>query len=94
MMTNNLSGKENEVLKANLCLVGIILIFLVLVLLAYLMTEGRSYCIIPLLRLTYPQCEWVVEHDEMLGLDYQRLVALKMGMSQHVLGVKRTSRQV
>ena len=90
-MWDSLSVEDQDVIKANLCLAGIIGIFLALTLLAYLLTEGRSYCVIPLLRMTCPQCTWVRQFDENKGVDYQKLLILQVELTQHVLGVKRSS---
>ena len=92
-MRNEFTIREKDVLKANICLAGIISVFLVLTLIAFLCTDGRPYCIIPLLRKCCPSCKWVVEHDSIEAAD-EKLLILKVGLAQHVLGVKRPCRQV
>ena len=54
--------KEDET-KANLLLVGIISVYFVLVLVAYLCTDGRRRCIVPLLRKCWPAHPWVRAAD-------------------------------
>ena len=85
---------STDVLKANLCMAGIVGVFVLLTLLAYLLTEGKSYCIIPILRKTCPTCAWVKDYDNVMDEGCQKSLALKPGVAQHVLGVKRPYLQV
>ena len=75
--------------KANLCMAGIIALFLLLTLIAYLLTEGKTYCIIPLMRYISPKSEWLQYYDNMMDGGCQKSYALKRSIAQHVLGVKR-----
>ena len=60
--------REEDVFKANLCLVGIITSFAFLTLLAYLLNEGRHLLVIPMLRRFNPSCKWVIEYDRQIAL--------------------------
>lgn len=84
---------DNDVLKANLCLAGIIGAFVLLTLIAFLFNEGRPLCIIPLLRRCCPQAKWVIEHDNIkLAKEERHLNMLNLDLSQHVFGVKKAQR--
>ena len=92
-MQDQFAIEDQEVIKANLCLAGIICIFILLTLIAFLCTDGRSYFIIPLLRMCCPSCKWVVTYNDIETTD-DKLLVLQLGMAHHVLGVKRPYRQV
>ena len=80
-------------MTANFCLAGVIIVFIILTLIAFLLNEGRPYCIIPLLRKYCPTCKWVVEQDQIEAAG-EELRILQIGMAQHMLGVKKPCRQV
>ena len=87
-------GANTDLEKADLCLAGIIAVFLALTLLAYLLNEGKSQCLIPLCKRFCPKCTWIRNYEDMIDEDCQQLLWLEMGLSQHVLGVKKANRQV
>ena len=94
-MRSDAEEKESDVMKANILLAGIISTFIMLTMVAFLLTEGRNYCIIPLLRKFAPTSNWLVQHDNLETCD-EKLLILQVGMTQrhNVLGVKRPFRQV
>ena len=57
------NATNDDSLKVNLYLFGIIGLFVFLTLVAYLLTDGRSYCVIPLLRRCCPNSKWVKGYD-------------------------------
>ena len=52
---------------------------------------GRHYCVIPLLRKCWPQCTWVLEHDNIESANGEKL-SLQKDLAQHVLGLKKASK--
>ena len=89
----NLSIPESDLLKADLCLLGVIVVFILLTLLAFLLTDGRIYCMIPLLRQCSPTCKWVVQQDK-LDNDDEDFLVFRGVMDQYVMGVRRPNRQL
>ena len=62
---DDLPPGPEDVIKANLYLVGIIAAFVVLTFIAYLFNEGKQICVIPLLRKYNPKCKWVLKQDKL-----------------------------
>ena len=79
-----------EVEQANLCLAGVLLAFVLLTFLAYLLTDGRRFCIVPLLRLCCPTCKWVVDQDK-LSND-EELLVYQEEMFHQGMGARRPKR--
>ena len=92
-MADKVSVQDEEILLANLCLAGVIAVFIIFTFMAFLLTDGKAYCVIPLLRRFWPTCKWVDEQNRVEKVKKGSLV-FKVGTSQHVIGVKKPCRQV
>ena len=92
-MSDDISLRDGDIVKANLCLAGVIVVFVLLTLVAYLLSDGRPHCIIPLLRKCCPTCKWVVQQDN-VETDDEKLLVFQVGLAQHVMGARRPCRQV
>ena len=55
---------EEDETKANILFIGIIGLYFLLVLIAFLCTEGRKRYIVPFLRTWWPTHKWVTEFDK------------------------------
>ena len=86
------TDKTNDTIKANLYLAGIIGTFLFLTLIAFLFTEGRALCVIPIMRLCCPKSRWVNEQNK-IESEHEESNLLKLDMAHHVFGVKKAPRQ-
>ena len=87
-MDHEFTVNRKDVIKANLYLAGIIITFIILTLLAFLFTEGRHYCVVPILRRCWPSCSWVVEHDKIESANEGKH-CLQNDLAQHVFGLKK-----
>ena len=63
-MRRHFTVTDEDLYKANLLFAGIIGLYLLLVFIAFLCTEGRKKYIIPLLRRWWPSHSWVREFDQ------------------------------
>ena len=79
--------ERGDVWLANLCLAGVMAVFVLLTLIAFLLTDGRSYCVVPLLRKYFPRCSWVVDHDTRNTV-YEELLVI-VGLDHHAMGSRR-----
>ena len=93
-MDDQFKVNRKDVIKANLYLVGIIITFIFLTLVAFLFTEGRHYCVIPILRMVWPQCRWVTQHDKIESANEEKQSSMKKDLAKHVLGLKKASREL
>merc|ERR1712076_180356 len=85
-------ASESDALLANLYLAAIIGAFIFLTLIAYLLTEGRSLCVIPIMKRCCPNSKWVVEHNKIEHENEERNL-FNLDMVHHVFGVKKAQRQ-
>ena len=92
-MDEEFTPNRQDVIKANLYLAGIIITFIFLTLIAFLFTEGRHYCVIPILRRCWPHCRWVLQHDKIESANEEKH-SLQKDLAQHVLGLKKAQRQL
>ena len=84
--------EEGDVWKANLCLAGLMAVFVLLTFVAFLLTDGRSYCVVPLLRKYFPTCRWVVDDDRQNKV-YEELLVI-VGLDHHAMGVRRPTNRL
>ena len=78
----------SESIKVNLYLFGMIGVFVFLTLIAFLCTDGRSYCVLPIMRRCCPSANWDLGDED---VDLEKLFA-EVELGQHVFGVKRMTR--
>lgn len=85
-------ASENDTVRANLYLIGIIGTFIFLTLIAYLLTDGRPLCIIPIMRKCCPKSKWVAEHDK-VEIEIEESNLIRLDMTNHVYGLKKAQGQ-
>ena len=91
-MDAHLAYKEEDVIKANWLLAGIIGTFIVLIFIAYLLNEGRKHYVIPILRIYHPTCGLVLQ----LNTEKEERKSLADDVANHAIhvGVKRPSQDL
>ena len=77
---------DGDVIKANMCLAGVIGVFMFLTFIAYLLNEGQRYCVIPILRKIWPKCKWVARHDKLDSDEYDKT---NIFLVPHIFGKKK-----
>ena len=89
-MDKELPNRQEDVIKANLYLAGIIGAFIVLTFVAYLFNEGRHYCVIQILRRYHPRCNWVIQQDKKENENEEKQ-SLEVDLAHHTMhfGVKK-----
>ena len=80
----------SDSIKVNLYLFGIIAVFVFLTLIVFLFTDGRSYCVLPIMRRCCPTSKWVLRD---VNIDLEKRFA-ELELAHHVCGVKKVSRVV
>ena len=90
MGDEDLPSRQEDVIKANLYLAGIIGAFIVLTLIAYLLNEGRHHFVIPVLRRYHPTCKWVLQQDKKEN-DNEEKQSLEVDLAHHTMhfGIKK-----
>ena len=73
----------SDSVKVNLLLFGIITLFVFLTLIAYLLTDGRDCCLIPMVRRFCPRAKWT--HASKYDKRF-----VELDMTHHVFGVKKS----
>ena len=87
---NEYKHNNDDVTKANLCLVALVLTFILATFGAYLFTDGRHHFVIPILRVVCPRCSWVKQHDKEIPKEAERrtssLVVRETNQDQNDIG--------
>ena len=83
---------EEDDTKANFLLIGIICLYFLLVLIAFLCTDGKRRFIVPLLRRCCPSHPWVREADAKLTERESMMYTLHEGLRRLNFIIRRAKR--